>query len=62
MKSKRVFEMSSQAISFSQGLIMGLGFFGALILGGYQVAMGEVTVGRFTTLLVYWAQLSGEIL
>jgi len=39
---------------------MGLGLFGALILGGFQVATGEVSVGRFTTLLVYWAQLSSE--
>lgn len=60
LKSRRIYEMSSQAISFSQGVIMGLGLFGALILGGFQVATGEVTVGRFTTLLVYWAQLSGK--
>ncbi|TVY34653.1 Heavy metal tolerance protein [Lachnellula subtilissima] len=58
LKSRRIFEMSSQTISFSQGVIMGLGLFGALILGGFQVAIGEVSVGRFTTLLVYWAQLS----
>ncbi|TVY23227.1 Heavy metal tolerance protein [Lachnellula hyalina] len=58
LKSRRIFEMSSQTIIFSQGVIMGLGLFGALILGGFQVATGEVSVGRFTTLLVYWAQLS----
>ncbi|TVY17749.1 Heavy metal tolerance protein [Lachnellula arida] len=58
LKSRRIFEMSSQAISFSQGVIMGLGLFGALILGGFQVATGEVSVGRFTTLLVYWAQIA----
>lgn len=57
MKAKRTYEMSSQAISAAQGLVMTLGLLGALWLGVYQVAYGGKSVGKFTTLLVYWAQL-----
>jgi ABC-type transport system involved in Fe-S cluster assembly fused permease/ATPase subunit len=60
MKHKHVYEMSAQSISFSQGVIMALGLLGALSLGGYQVVTNQVSVGNFTTLLVYWAQLSGK--
>jgi hypothetical protein len=60
MKSKRTYEMSSQAISAAQGLVMTLGLLGALWLGVYQVAYGGKSVGKFTTLLVYWAQLQSE--
>jgi hypothetical protein len=57
MKAKRVYEMSSQAIGAAQGLVMTLGLLGALWLGVYQVAYAGQSVGKFTTLLVYWAQL-----
>ena len=57
MKAKRVYEMSSQAIGAAQGLVMTLGLLGALWLGVYQVAYEGRSVGKFTTLLVYWAQL-----
>jgi ABC-type multidrug transport system fused ATPase/permease subunit len=60
MKAKRTYEMSSQAISAAQGLIMTLGLLGALWLGVYQVAYQGKSVGKFTTLLVYWAQLQSE--
>lgn len=60
MKHKRVYEMSAQSISFSQGVIMALGLLGALSLGGYQVVTNQVSVGNFTTLLAYWAQLAGK--
>lgn len=60
MKSKRTYEMSSQAISAAQGLVMTLGLLGALWLGVYQVAYEGKSVGKFTTLLVYWAQLQSE--
>jgi ABC-type multidrug transport system fused ATPase/permease subunit len=60
LKHKRVYEMSAQSISFSQGVIMALGLLGALSLGGYQVVTSQVSVGNFTTLLVYWAQLAGS--
>jgi hypothetical protein len=60
MKAKRTYEMSSQAISAAQGLVMTLGLLGALWLGVYQVAYEGKSVGKFTTLLVYWAQLQSE--
>jgi ABC-type bacteriocin/lantibiotic exporter with double-glycine peptidase domain len=53
--------MSSQSISAAQGLIMTIGLLGALWLGVYQVAFGGLSVGKLTTLLVYWAQLSGKV-
>ncbi|KAE9376692.1 hypothetical protein N431DRAFT_330918 [Stipitochalara longipes BDJ] len=62
MKSKRVYEMSSQAISAAQGLVMTLGLLGALWLGVYQVAYDGKSVGKFTTLLVYWAQLQSPLI
>jgi len=62
MKSKRTYEMSSQAISAAQGLVMTLGLLGALWLGVYQVAYDGKSVGKFTTLLVYWAQLQSKCL
>ena len=52
--------MSAQSISAAQGLIMTIGLLGALWLGVYQVAFDGLSVGRFTTLLVYWAQLAGS--
>ena len=60
MKSKRNYEMSTQAISAAQGLVMTLGLLGALWLGVYQVAYDGKSVGKFTTLLVYWAQLQSK--
>jgi ABC-type bacteriocin/lantibiotic exporter with double-glycine peptidase domain len=60
MKAKRTYEMSSQAITAAQGLVMTIGLLGALWLGVYQVAYSGKSVGKFTTLLVYWAQLQSE--
>lgn len=60
MKAKRIYEMSSQAIGAAQGLVMTIGLLGALWLGIYQVAYQGKSVGKFTTLMVYWAQLQSE--
>jgi len=61
MEARRSYEMSSQSIGAAQGLVMTFGLLGALFLGVYQVAVtGEQTIGKFTTLLVYWAQLQSE--
>lgn len=54
--------MSSHSISAIQGLIMTIGLLGALWLGVYQVAYEGQSVGKFTTLLVYWAQLASKSL
>lgn len=54
--------MSAQSINAAQGLIMTVGLLGALWLGVYQVAFAGLSVGKFATLLVYWAQLSGKVL
>ncbi|KAH8662882.1 hypothetical protein BGZ60DRAFT_76345 [Tricladium varicosporioides] len=62
LRAKRHYEMSSHSISAVQGLIMTLGLLGALWLGVYQVAFEGRSVGKFTTLLVYWAQLSGPLM
>lgn len=61
LKVRYKYEMSSHSISAAQGLIMTLGLLGALWLGVYQVAYEGRSVGKFTTLLIYWAQLSGNI-
>ena len=61
MRSKRIYEMSSQAIGAAQGLVMTLGLLGALWLGVYQVSRKQQSVGKFTTLLVYWAQLQSGL-
>ena len=61
MKSKWVYEISSQAIGAAQGLVMTCGLLGALYLAVYQVTKEEKTVGQFATLLTYWAQLQGKI-
>lgn len=60
MKAKKVYEMSSQVIGAAQGLVMSLGLLGALWLGVWQVTSGTQSVGKFTTLLVYWAQLQSK--
>lgn len=60
MKAKRSYELSSQSIGAAQGLVMTMGLLGALYLGIYQVSIGVQTIGKFTTLLVYWAQLQGK--
>lgn len=61
MGAKGSYEMSSQAIGATQALILTLGLLGALWLGVYQVAYGGQSVGKFTTLLVYWAQLQSPL-
>ncbi|KAK0104792.1 hypothetical protein ONS95_005061 [Cadophora gregata] len=61
MKSKGAYEMSSQAIIATQALILTLGLLGALGLGVYQVAYEGQSVGKFTTLLVYWGQLQSPL-
>ena len=61
-KAYRAFTMSSQAIGAAQGLVMSLGLLGALWLGVWQVAQDNRSVGSFTTLLVYWAQLQSKLL
>ena len=61
MKAKRTYEMSSQAITAAQGLVMTFGLLAALWLGVWQVSCGAQTVGKFTTLLVYWAQLQSPL-
>ena len=60
MKAKRTYEMSSQLIGAAQGLVLTVGLLGALWLGAYQVAFEAKSVGKFTTLLVYWSQLQSE--
>ncbi|CAG8981855.1 hypothetical protein HYALB_00009530 [Hymenoscyphus albidus] len=61
LKAKYTYEMSSQSISAAQGLVMTVGLLGALWLGAYQVAFEGQSVGKFTTLLVYWAQLANPL-
>ncbi|KAG0649532.1 Adenosinetriphosphatase [Hyphodiscus hymeniophilus] len=60
MQVKRAYELSSQSIGAAQGLVMTFGLLGALFLGVYQVSNGQ-SIGKFTTLLVYWAQLQSPL-
>jgi hypothetical protein len=60
LQVKRSYELSSQSIGAAQGLVMTFGLLGALFLGVYQVVYQDGTIGKFTTLLVYWGQLQGE--
>lgn len=60
MQVKRSYELSSQSIGAAQGLVMTFGLLGALFLGVYQVVYQKNTIGKFTTLLVYWAQLQSK--
>ncbi|KAI1005637.1 hypothetical protein K3495_g2591 [Podosphaera aphanis] len=57
LKTKKIFEFSTQLVSASQGLIMAVGLLAALSLGIYQVVHENRSTGQFTTLLVYWSQL-----
>ena len=52
--------MSAQFISATQGFLMTVGLLGALFIGVYQIKNEHQSVGKFTTLLVYWAQLQGR--
>lgn len=61
MKSKKHYEMSGQAIGAAQGLILTIGLLGALWLGVFQVVYRGKSIGQFTTLLVYWAQLQSKL-
>ena len=61
MRSKRLYTLSSQAISAAQGAILALGLLGALFLGVYQVSLQTRSIGNLTTLLVYWAELQGPL-
>ncbi|KAI9050802.1 hypothetical protein LZ554_004921 [Drepanopeziza brunnea f. sp. 'monogermtubi'] len=57
MKSMRNYAMTSQTISAAQSAILVIGLLGALLLGVYQVAYQDQSVGKFTTLIIYWGQL-----
>jgi ABC-type transport system involved in Fe-S cluster assembly fused permease/ATPase subunit len=61
MKSKMNYEMSSQFISAAQSLVMTIGKIAALCLGVWQIYNGKNTIGQFTTLIVYWAQLQSPL-
>jgi ABC-type transport system involved in Fe-S cluster assembly fused permease/ATPase subunit len=61
MKSKKSYEFASQVITAGQALVMALGLLGAMLLGVYQVAYEGKSLGQFTTLLVYWAQLQAPL-
>ncbi|XMA10963.1 hypothetical protein WAI453_003754 [Rhynchosporium graminicola] len=61
MKSRGSFEMSTHFIGATQAVILSLGLFGALWLGVYQVAYQGQSVGKFTTLLVYWGSLQSPL-
>jgi len=60
LDAKRTYEMSAHATGAAQGLLMTVGLLATLFLGVYQVTVEKQTVGRFTTLLIYWAQLQSE--
>jgi len=51
--------MSALVIGAIQGLIMTVGLLGALFIGFYQIKHEHQSVGKFTTLIGYWAQLQG---
>jgi ABC-type transport system involved in Fe-S cluster assembly fused permease/ATPase subunit len=61
MKSKTDYEMSSQFISAVQSLVMTVGKMAVLGLGVWQIYHQRNTVGQFTTLIVYWAQLQSPL-
>ncbi|KHJ33700.1 putative abc transporter [Erysiphe necator] len=61
LESKNKYENSSYLVDLSQGLIMALNLLSVLCFGFYQVTYNGKTIGQFTTLLVYWAQLSGPM-
>ncbi|KUJ08051.1 uncharacterized protein LY89DRAFT_765501 [Mollisia scopiformis] len=61
MSSKKDYEMSSQAIGAAQSLILSIGLLGALWLGVFQVVYRAESIGKFTTLLIYWAQLQSPL-
>lgn len=44
-----------------QSWVVDLGLYVALLLAGYQIAHGTQKVGMFATLLLYWAQFTGNV-
>lgn len=60
LQSKYTYEISSQLVNMTQGVIMATGLLGVLWLGIYQVVYDGKSVGQFTTLLIFWAQLSSR--
>ncbi|RKF54300.1 Heavy metal tolerance protein [Golovinomyces cichoracearum] len=58
LQSKYTYEISSQLVNMTQGVIMAAGLLAVLWLGIYQVVYDDKSVGQFTTLLIFWAQLS----
>ncbi|TAQ86264.1 hypothetical protein B7494_g5424 [Chlorociboria aeruginascens] len=61
MKAKKAYELSTQVIGATQGLVMTFGLLGALFLAVYQVIYEGKSIGKFTVLLIYWAQLKGPL-
>ncbi|PQE25948.1 abc transporter protein [Rutstroemia sp. NJR-2017a BBW] len=57
LKSSKSYDIFSRLTSLAQGFILACGLTGVLCLGAWQVAYEGQSVGSFTTLLMFWAQL-----
>ncbi|POS87021.1 hypothetical protein EPUL_002063, partial [Erysiphe pulchra] len=61
LESKQTYEISSYLVDVAQGLIMSINLLSVLWFGFYQVTYNHKSIGQFTTLLMYWTQLSGPM-
>lgn len=61
LESKQTYEISSYLVDVAQGLIMSINLLSVLWFGFYQVTYNDKSIGQFTTLLMYWSQLSGKL-
>ncbi|KAF7854161.1 hypothetical protein EAF04_010458 [Stromatinia cepivora] len=59
--SKWAYEWFYNITNMAKSLIMCFGLTGVLCLGAYSVLYEGQTVGKFTTLLMFWSQLQGPL-
>ncbi|CAD6446777.1 667ed1b0-020b-4902-9903-7959be693581 [Sclerotinia trifoliorum] len=59
--SKWAYEWFYNITNMAKSLIMCFGLTGVLCLGSYSVVYEGQTVGKFTTLLMFWSQLQGPL-
>ncbi|KAB8291233.1 hypothetical protein EYC80_009920 [Monilinia laxa] len=59
--SKWTYEWFSYITAMAKSLIMCFGLTGVLCLGAYSVVYEGQTVGKFTTLLMFWGQLQSPL-
>lgn len=60
INAEKLYTVAEDTASAIKGVLMVVALVGAIVLGSSRIENGEQSVGRFTTLLMYWGQMHGK--